>query len=228
MTVTLADLRRQSRDRSDMKDSTFVTDSELNEYINSSIAELHDILIQSYDGDYVISEFDFTTVKDVNSYNLPTDFYKLRGIDLNLNGSEVFEVPKFNFNERNRFDNFGVWDFLGEAHIRYRLVGSKVRFSPAPDRVANVKIWYIPVAAKLVLDADTFDDINAYSEYVVVDAAIKMMQKEESDVTILFAQKVELKKRIEDASKNRDAGHPDTITDVDNEGIDFRFFKGGG
>ena len=48
MSITLAELRTQARNRADMESSEFVTDTELTDYINSSIAELHDILIQSY------------------------------------------------------------------------------------------------------------------------------------------------------------------------------------
>ena len=41
-----------------------------------------------------------------------------------------------------------------------------------------------------------------------------MMQKEESDVTVLLNQKAELTKRITDAAANRDADNPLTVTDI--------------
>jgi uncharacterized protein YdcH (DUF465 family) len=52
-----------------------------------------------------------------------------------------------------------------------------------------------------------------YEEYVVVDAAIKCLQKEESDVQMLMVQKQQLKERIENAASNRDQGEPTAITD---------------
>jgi len=58
------------------------------------------------------------------------------------------------------------------------------------------------------------DGISGWLEYVVTDAAIKMLQKEESDTSVLQFQKAALIKRIESAAENRDAGSPATIADV--------------
>ena len=41
-----------------------------------------------------------------------------------------------------------------------------------------------------------------------------MLQKEESDVSILMAQKAELTQRITNAAANRDADNPLTISDI--------------
>lgn len=226
MSITLAQLRERARERADMEESQFVDDTELNYYINSSIAELHDILVQSYGEDYYVEETTFTTTPGQESYDLSTifpdnDFYKLRGIDAQLNGDDYFTLKPFNFNERNRFQHFGVWDYLGITNVRYRILGSKLRLSPPPDGNVTVRIWYIPKSTELVDDADVFDDINYFAEYVIVDAAIKMLNKEESDVSVLMAQKQDLKRRIEEASNNRDAGDPESIQDIYIENSDF-------
>jgi len=225
MAITLLELRDQSRQRADQEDSTFVTDSELNSYINNSIAELHDILIQAYDSEYYLSEYSFQTVADQSAYSLPTDFYKVVGVDLKLNGQNYFTIKKFNFNERNKFDDFGVWDVLGLSSVRYRIMGDNIRFSPDPDNVTDVRLWYIPVATKLVADGDELADLNAYSEYVIVDAAIKMMTKEESDPSVLLQQKAELKRRIEVAANNRDAANPESVRDIYAENVDFYYWR---
>jgi hypothetical protein len=211
-----------------MVDSQFVTDSELNSYINSSIAELHDILVQTYNQEYSIKDVTFNTVASQSEYQLSSiitdnDFYKLRGIDAKLNGDDYFTLKPFNFNERNRFQNFGVWDYLGITNVRYRIVGGRLIFSPIPDAVIEIKVWYVPLAAKLEDDADTLDDINQYAEYVIVDAAIKMLQKEESDVSVFLAQKAALKRRIEEAAQNRDVGDSESVSDIYIENDDFLY-----
>lgn len=225
MAITLLQLRTHARERADMKNSKFVEDSELNYYINSSIAELHDILVQCYGQDYFLNSTTFTTTSGQEEYNISTiitanDFYKLRGIDAQINASEWTGLRNFNFNERNKLTNSSsvVWNYNG-SNVHYRLIGSKLKFAPAPDGSTLIKIWYIPKSATLTLDADTFDDINYYAEYVIVDAAIKMLSKEESDVTILVAQKAELKRRIEESASSRDAGESESIQDVYNGGI---------
>jgi len=58
------------------------------------------------------------------------------------------------------------------------------------------------------------------------NAAIKMLQKEESDVTVLFAQKQALTKRIRDKSAQRDAAQADTVTDIYAESDDFYWRRG--
>ena len=230
MAITLAELKQAARERADMVDSQFVTDSELVFYINSSIAELHDIMIQSYGHDYYIEESTFTTVGQQEDYDITTivpngDFYKLRGIDAQLNGDDWFTLKPFNFNERNRFQHFGVWDYLGITNVRYRIIGDRIRFSPVPDRDIQIRLWYIPLATKLVNDTDSLDDLNQFAEYVIVDAAIKMLNKEESDVSVLMSQKQDLKRRIEEVANNRDAGDPESIQDIYIENDDFFYAK---
>ncbi len=220
MSITLLQLRTESRYRADMVNSDFVTDAELNTYINKSIAELHDIMVQAYGADYKISTATFDTVASQDAYAFSTiitanDFYKLQGIDIRLSsGSTWTTIRPFNFNERNRFQRYGVWDNLGLTNVRYRLVGSDLILAPTPTNSYPVKVWYIPVATQLVLDTDTFDDLNQWSEYVIVDAVMKMLMKQETDVTILMAEKIALKRRIEEVAQNRDAGKSESISDI--------------
>lgn len=228
MAITFAELKTAARERADMKNSNFVEESELNYYINSSIAELHDMLIQSYGSEYYIKSVEFDTISNQGSYELDTvipdqDFYKLRAVDAKLNGDDWFTIKRFNFNERNRFQDFGAWDYLGMTSVRYRIVGSQIMLTPVPDNNVQMRLWYIPLATKLVADTDTLDDLNQYAEYVIVDAAIKMLNKEESDVSVLMKQKDDLKRRIEEASQNRDAGDPESISDIYSENDDYLY-----
>jgi hypothetical protein len=225
-TLTLSTIRQRCRERADMTSSEFVTDDELNFYINQSISELHDMLIQSYGADYYVKNQTFQTVGQQEAYDLSTiitddDFYKLRAVDAKLNGDDWFTLQRFNFNERNRFQHFGVWDYLGITNVRYRLVGNEIRFVPIPDRDVSIRLWYVPRAVTLADDADTYNDFNGWIEYVIVDCAIKMLNKEESDVTVLLREKDLLKRRIEEVANNRDAGQPESIQDIYVENDDF-------
>lgn len=226
MSINLAELRQQSRRRADQENSQFVSDSELNGYINNSIAELHDILCEAYGSEYNVQSVEDSIVSGLDAYALPEDFYELKGVDLRVNNDAWLTIRRFMFNERNRDSDFNVWDFAGVTNVRYRIIGNTIKFSPLPDRNATYRLWYVPVATKLVADSDTLDDMNAYSEYVIVDAAIKMMQKEESDVSILMAQKQALEKRIRDKSQNRDANQAQTISDISAENDDYFWRRG--
>ena len=69
-------------------------------------------------------------------------------------------------------------------------------------------------ASQLTDGGQTADGVSGWLEYVITDAAIKALQKEESDTTTLQFQKQALIKRVESAAENRDAGSPATIADV--------------
>ncbi len=60
----------------------------------------------------------------------------------------------------------------------------------------------------------TMDWINGWEEYVVVDAAIKILGKEESDATTMGARKAALVGRIASIAENRDQGAPGKTVDV--------------
>ena len=220
MSVTLLQLRNRSRQRADMENSDFVSDSELTTYINGSIAELHDLLVASYGSDYFLSSHTLTTVAGTESYALPADFYKLMGVDVQINNSEWSSIRPFNFNERNRNQEL-TWGVAGGPNLRYRVMGSNIKLSPTPDTAASVKVWYTPKATELTAEADTLDDLNGFAEYVIVDAAIKMLQKQEDDVSVLMLQKENLKRRIEIMAQNRDAGTSDSVSDIYAENNNF-------
>jgi len=221
-TITLAEIKAQCRQRADMEDSTFVRDAELTSYINNSIAELHDLLIAAYNEDYFLEEVQFAATSAL-TYDLPNGtnysgapaLYKLRGVDVKRGtGDDWATVKRFNFNRRNEQEIGTVLSAFGLPYIEYRLTGSKLRFNRTPDSGLTFRIFYYPRATKLTVDADTFDDVNGFIEYVIVDVAIKMLNKEESDVQVLMAQKEELKKRIEAMAKDRDVNEPESVTDI--------------
>lgn len=221
MAITLAEIREQVRNRADMINSDFVSESELDFYINQSITELHDILTDAYQSDYYIDQYEFATVSGQDSYALPENFYELRGVDLRVDTDDWFTIKRYNFNERNRYKEPTTWAFYTAPHIRYRLVGGDIRFNPIPDRQTSVRLWYVPKAQKLVAPTDEFQDFNGYIEYVIVDAAIKCMQKEESDVSVLAMQKADLERRIRSKAQNRDAAQPESVYDIHAENDDY-------
>jgi hypothetical protein len=60
----------------------------------------------------------------------------------------------------------------------------------------------------------TMDWINGFEEYIVVDSAIKILGKEESDATVMGARKAALLGRIQSIAENRDQGTPGKTVDV--------------
>jgi hypothetical protein len=297
-----------------MVNSTFISDAELNSYINASYYELYDLLVQKYGNDYYMKEYSFQLQGNVSRYDLPDDFFKLLGVDLEISSGPdgYVSLRPFTLAERNRYSTANVQTWIGVTNLRYRISGNKLWFTPSPQTGQTIRIWYVPRLSQLVdqttltvadpiagdfitigattltagaqwtiaagnniataasiaaainaasivdvsatsngavvtlvqddavdlalavggstpLGASTrlqfssstlsngsqvADGISGWLEYVVTDVGIKMLQKEESDTSVLQLQKQALIRRIEAAAENRDAGSPATIADV--------------
>jgi len=236
--MTLGQVRLASQQRADRVDSPFVTTAEWNSYINQSYFELYDLLVTVYEDYFIAPPVHFTTNGNQFLYPLPdgvtvfqhgdgTNFvpqslYKLRGVDLGLQtaNNAYVTVSKFNFMDRNRFvyPN-SASTIYGVFNMQYRMMGKNIEFIPTPSNNQRIRLWYTPRLAQLLLDTDIMDGVSGWTEYVIVDAAIKALQKEESDVSALMMQKQALLVRIQDSAMNRDEGQPDRITDVRANGM---------
>ena len=83
--VSLSDLRTLVRQRAAQENSQFVTDEELRQYINRGYSGLYDLLVTNANSeDYFLNSSTVTLVSGTQTYDLPTDFYKLKGVDLNM------------------------------------------------------------------------------------------------------------------------------------------------
>jgi hypothetical protein len=147
--VTLSELRSTIRQRADMVSMQFVTDSELNGYINASYRELRDLLVQVYGEDYFATSYSFTTDGSSDTYALPDDFFKLLGVDLLVSGSDYISLTPFNFNERNRFSGVGASAFGDRTSLRYRLRASTLWLAPRASSGQTVRLLYVPRATTL-------------------------------------------------------------------------------
>tara|TARA_R100000951_G_scaffold76179_2_gene64253 strand:- start:13272 stop:13964 length:693 start_codon:yes stop_codon:yes gene_type:complete len=215
---TLSELRTRARRLADAVGNNFFPDAEVNDYINSGLGELHDILVSKFE-DYYVSSATFSLANGTSTYSLAgigiSDLYKILGVDI-IQGSDTIRVPRYSFTERNVFSsNSALHGGRGFAHYRYNLNGTNITFTPEPNSTDSVKIWYVPSCTKLASDGATVDgsiELN-WEEYAVVFAALKMRTKEETSTTSLERELGRLTARIEEASRNRDAGEPMGITD---------------
>lgn len=216
-TATLQNLLDRVRQRADMEGSTFVTEAEITTYINVAMAELHDVLVQRYE-DYYVNSTTFTLPTD-NPGTLPSSFYKALGVDFD-SGGVTHRLQRYKFQERNMFNSPAL--VAGRVtSTRYAIQGSQIKFIPDPAASGTVTLYYVPESQQFTASEASTTLVSiapqvarGYEEYIVIDAAIKCLQKEESEVTILLAQKEQLRARIKDAAMNRDAGEPSVISDV--------------
>lgn len=312
MSTTLESIRLLVRQRADMEHSEFVSDSELDSYINNSYKELYDIIVSRFE-DYYSVRYLATVGVDAQLL-VPEDFYKLRGVDLNRDGGgdNWITVSKWIFGERNQANRTNNRLIYGVNDVQYRVMGDRIEFLPVSSAPGGYRIWYIPktptltqgVLASAVIQSITYSakdvytdgnvisiqytsggvagsevvtvvgnaitvqinsgistadqivtavqasvaasalvsitagggttpqnataitnlsgsviqvdlkGVNGWDEYVIIDAAIKCLVKEESDTNVLLLQKQQMLARIEALASNRDAGDPERVTNT--------------
>lgn len=233
--TTLEAVRIAAQQRADMFNSDFLTSAEWNANINASYFELYGLIVQKYGNDYFVAIdaaggfYQFTTNGTAEIYPLPDGsstylmpagttapaFFKLLGVELQVNGANDWMTLKpFEFIERNRFAVPNMQSALGRrTNLRYRLISNQLWLKPIPMAGQVVRLQYVPRMTILVNDDDTFDGVSGWEEYIIIDAAIKALQKEESDCSVLMAQKAAIIVRLQAEAENRDAGSPARVGD---------------
>jgi len=216
-TTTLADLRNMAKRRADMENSGYVSDAEWNDYINAAAGELHDILVSKFGDDYYIKSSTISVVAGTDEYTLPSDFLKIRGIDHVASNTTSCALRRFEFEERHTRQFLTTTISSGFANLMYRTIGNKLKLVPTPQGSGTLKLWYIPQFERLATDQDIVSDRLALSweQFMVITAAIAARDKEESDTSLLMAEKSLITRRIEEAAANRDATEPHRVVDVE-------------
>lgn len=208
--VTLADLALRVRERADMTDSSFISDTRLYELITESHQKLHGMLVDALREEYAYELASFTTAEGQIDFAVPCCFYKLYGVDMEINGRIVALKP-FNRAERNRYRNLN-----GSASYppMYSLSGGNLKLFPVPPAGLTGEIIYAPEATRLTLSTDEVSYPNGWERFIVIDAAIQCLIKEESSVTALVAERQLIINEIADTKENRDLANPQQVVDV--------------
>lgn len=205
-TRSLAQLRGDVADRADITVSTAGrhTTVNMNRRINEAIQRYVRMVSKAsgtfYVKQSVVSTSASATVDAANwaprdYLALPSDFYELLGIDLTFNGT-TYSLDQFGFDERNQFREYPAWMQTNGVGIpvMYELSGSNaagtriVKVIPSSDGVYSCVIWYLPVVADLTADADTFDFIAGYDEWVVNRAVMDSLLRDGTSPAYAAAQ----------------------------------------
>lgn len=256
--MSLAELRLRCKQKADRVESPFVTDPEWNYNIRLGCYELYDILMTSYEDYFAQDYVQIPTNGTDFRYPLPDGatnylggvfggisgtpapaYYKAAGFDLNVNTSVLtpsrVTLLKYDFIKRNQYVYPNSTSTIyGVYNMRYRIMGNFINIIPTPAGGQNIIMWYSGRLPRLLLDTDlTTIGVSGWLQYVITRAAKYALDKEQdTDTTKLDQEILFLKKRIEEASSNRDAGIPDTISETRSDysygGTSFGGGSGGG
>lgn len=226
--MCLSQLILAAQQRADMEGSQFVNTQTWTSFINQANYYLYDLLIQTYGDDYyVASPHNFTTDGQNQFYALPVDFYKLLGVDLALSAANnaYATLKRFKFSDRNRNSINVRTTAYGATNLRYRLNGTKLMFNTIPSANQQARMWYAPRLTDMVLMTDVVDGVSGWTELVILEAAIRALIKEESDISALAAQRQDMVDRIKGAAESRDAAFSEVVGDV--QSLDWNGYGNG-
>lgn len=230
--INLGYIRYLAQLRADKLNSQYLTLDEWNSNINQSMFELADILVTKFGDDYFLAPpliipltgLAYYPLPDGSNYSGAPAIYKLSSVAANISGSSpginAGWVPLARFNLSD-FYKYTTWPNQAGAlnnlyQMGYREMGSNLFIIPS-NQNQLLQILYVPIMSQLLKDTDMLSfSFSGWSEYIVVDSAMKAMIKEESfeKWQALNQSKQILLERIETTAANRDVGQPNSVSNT--------------
>lgn len=191
----------------------FITDVESLTYLTNSYRKLLDLIIDSGGQDLVTT---FATLTSP-SYTLPATFYRVAGLDAQIDSNRWSALPRFMFQERNRRSvdtSFPFW----------RIIGTTLMFDPPNATPTPLRLWYIAELNVAAATTDVVQTFGGWDEYLVMDMASQMLLKEERDSSAVDGRFAQAMRRIQTACRElsvHDVEHVSKTEFLPEEAIDF-------
>ncbi len=207
-TRTLAQLRTSFSIRGQYENSGDITPAVANELINDALEESYNLIVERWDDYYTIIAPTFVTVSGTAAYALPSDFYKLRKVEILISG--VATDPQARW---ERLYPISVDDTHRKHHLiakryKYRISLAALTLVPVPQAVETLRVAYIPAAPQLVLDSDTVAFDTPVEQKLVLHIALRDAYQRQDLPTADIDQKIaQLAGQLRTAA-DHDAGEP--------------------
>jgi hypothetical protein len=208
--TTLAQLRTQAQARADFENDSNVSTAAWASFLNGSRQRLRRLLVDANPQLFLLSKA-FTLTSPSYTYDLlanaPT-FWKALSLDYLTTGAspdDYIEVPRFMWAERNRA--------LDRA---YRVYGNTLEVRPQRLAAGSYTLWYVEAPTALAVDGDAITLAeDMYSEFIVLEAAIKARRRQQKDSNDLTQELEEMIIDVRRSAGDNDVGAPDRVIDSD-------------
>ena len=229
-TFTLDELATRVRERADMEFDNFISEAEMYRFIDASYTELYDHLLKADPTRYQ-QEVTFTVGPNSPTYSLPTNYYGTLNVLIEgLNGSTEYYTPveRIQPGELHKWPRTETGSSLYYSYTRRPAFGFRFRtiidvgsglytevmeILPLPSTTRTFLHVYAHAPRELTLGTDIVDGVSGWEEYIVLDAAIKCLAKEESSTTSLENQLAKMRARIDEMAENRTLDEAGRIAD---------------
>jgi hypothetical protein len=215
-TITVADIQTRARQKADLVNSNFISATELLAYVNEAYFNFYDLIVQSFEDYNLTGPTSFSINSGSNTSTLPSDFYKLVGVDRSLGGGNYYSMTRFSWSKRNKYSR-SFYSGTRSSRLMYRITGNNLLVTPELEAPGDYQLWYVPLATAKTSTSDTIERYNGFEELIVIDTAIKMLGKEESDVSLLLLERKRQEERLNKMLIDRDIANADCIEDAYDE-----------
>jgi len=205
---TLGDMRSDVRLRADLVGNQFITDAEINEYLNQSLAELYDRLVGARGQEYYAAE-QVIAANGSETYALPATHYETIYVELE-DGDSRFRLGSYSMHERAEYTG----NVTTGRPLAFRVIAGNISFLPAPSSSYTLRHWYVPASPRLTADGDSFDGVDGWEEYAIWRAVAYCQSKEQLDVSIAMGFVQAMGARIDRLAPFRATNNTERVTDV--------------
>jgi hypothetical protein len=221
-TRTALQLATDARNRADQKIGAFRDNATVYRYLSESCRSLVSKLITDYQETYwakVVSAF--TTANIINTA-IPADVWKVIFLRVTLGDTrDKIDLAAIDDID-NEASSLGGWS--EDQWPRCRLMSNSFYWTPIPRAVHTVSVYYAATQLfkdagsaaidNMTADTDTFDGIDGWEQWAILDTAVKLRSDEGKDISGLL---VELDRRYEEissAAADRMSSEPERIRDT--------------
>lgn len=197
---------------------TFVTDAELNNYINDSLAELHSLLATIFrPGQWGASTATVTVTAGLNIVVLTsvTQFARLLRVDMTYGGYQYPLQPGDPVVDIQSVVSTSWTPWNVQYYLRIDGTSSSTMallFNRPTTVNQDISVTYLLAAPVFAADGDT--SWMGFDEYVILDVMIKCRRKEEDDASDIERQKDVFAQRIRMQAEPLDMGRAATVQDA--------------
>ncbi len=210
MVTTLADLKTQVRQRLNIENATHISDAEIYNYLNFSLARLY-ALVTKANEDYELIRyvFQFPNLDAQDGYPLPSNLWKILRVDHQISGNNWYRLMRINKQDETDFSNPNVSSSCVTSYDTEVTGGiTYLRVYPTNNRTGTYRVLYYPAWQDLTADDPVVigPPGQHFEEYAVLDTCIKCCLKDETDPSGFMAQLVSVTQQITSESAARDVG----------------------
>ena len=231
MSKTRTNLEEQVRTYLDEASQDDWTDVEVRREINAKYLELYTAIIEVYE-DYYSTKTTTASVADQQEYTLPSDFYKMRRVEIDYAPDNSQSVPsraiRVSMDDVHRDLGNSGSSLTVHARPAYYIRGDFLGFIPVPTKAGStaITIWYIKTVSELSSSSSSIDIpfADRYAQIISLGAAATLLRKGQQEEVVASRYLLEYEdniKKMKQELEDRIADGGRGVTDLQGEHVDF-------